>query len=72
MYIYVYMNTCMYTCMHIEVFLDSYQCYLSREFVQTTMILGPGASEVGLGAAALAPLCRDWRQRGIPCLNSAR
>ena len=25
----------------------------------TTVILAPGASEVGLGAAALAPLCPD-------------
>ena len=26
----------------------------------TTVILAPGASKVGLGAAALAPLCAHW------------
>ena len=30
-----------------------------REFVQTHAILAPGASELGLGAAALAPLRGD-------------
>ena len=30
-----------------------------REFVWTHVILAPGASEVGLGAADLAPLPRD-------------
>ena len=30
----------------------------------TTVILAPGASKVGLGAAALAPLCRDPRGAG--------
>ena len=38
----------------------------------TTVILAPGASEVGLGAAALAPLCVDTRLPGLPALNSAR
>jgi len=27
---------------------------------QTTVILAPGRRELGLGAAALAPLCVDW------------
>ena len=31
----------------------------SGEFVKTHVILVPGASEVGLGAVALAPLCLD-------------
>ena len=35
----------------------------------TTVILAPGASEVGLGAAALAPLCVDTR---LPVMSSAR
>ena len=35
----------------------------------TTVILAPGASEMGLGAAALAPLCRECRD---PRMNSAR
>ena len=32
----------------------------------TTVILAPGASEVGLGVAALAPLWVDWRDPGDP------
>ena len=40
-----------------------------REFVQPTVILAPDASEVGLGAAALAPL---WRDTSLPGLSSAR
>ena len=35
----------------------------------TTVILAPGASEVGLGAAAPAPL---WVDCALPRLNSAR
>ena len=46
-----------------------------REFgslSKTHIILAPGASEVGLRAAALAPLRRDTALRGIPGLSSAR
>ena len=35
----------------------------------TTVILAPGASEVGLGAAALAPL---WRDTGDPRGSAAK
>ena len=35
----------------------------------TTVILAPGASEVGLGAAALDPLCAHW---GLWAQSSAR
>ena len=41
----------------------------------TTVILAPGASEVGLGAAALAPLWRDTALGALAALaarNSAR
>ena len=39
-----------------------------RELVQTHVILDPGASEVGLGGAALAPLCAH---SALPQLNNA-
>ena len=38
----------------------------------TAVILAPGASEVGLGAAALAPLCPDMPMIGLPRANFAR
>ena len=39
-----------------------------REFVLNSLHPSPGASEVGLGSAALAPLCVSSRRLGI---NSA-
>ena len=36
------------------------------------VILAPGASEVGLGAVALAPLCVDSSLQGLPLAKSAR
>ena len=42
------------------------------EFAETTVILAPGAREVGLGAAALAPLWVDWALPRLPRLSSAR
>ena len=38
----------------------------------TTVILAPGASEGGLGAAALAPLCPDPAKCRDPGMNPAR
>ena len=57
--------------MYINNNTDNHVNHL-RECVLTTIILAPGASEVGLGAAALAPLCVDTRLPGLPGLNSAR
>ena len=52
---------------------DGYLYYLCFEGVcLTTVILAPGASEVGLGAAALAPLCADTALAALAALNSAR
>ena len=51
-------------CIYIHIFVHVYVCL--REL--TIVILAPGASEVGLGAAGLALLWRDTRLRG---LNSA-
>ena len=38
----------------------------------TTVILAPGASEVGLGATALAPLCAHSALSSLTPLSSAR
>ena len=58
------MQKCIYTyiCMYIYIYLFVGVCL-------TTVILAPGASEVGLGAAAPAALWAHWQHWR---LNSAR
>jgi hypothetical protein len=50
-YIFIYNSMYIYTYMYIYIYIYFEGVY------STTVIVAPGASELGLGAAALAPLC---------------
>ena len=52
--------------------ITSYHIISFEGVCLTSVILAPGASEVGLGAAALAPLWRDNSLPRGPRLNSVR
>ena len=73
-YIHSYIHSCMHTYIHryIYTYMHTYiQTYI-HTYNETDVILAPGASEVGLGAASLVPLCVDIPLPGLPGLSSAR